>query len=209
MTVPKVYAAIHAVMAELAKIGIPKSQRNEKQNYNFRGIDDVLGALAPLLVQHNLLIIPQGNSHTLQECTSAEGKITFRSAVTLNYKFVSVDDGSTDFAQVFGEGLDWGDKATNKAHSAAYKLMAIQTFCIPTGEPDQDSETQNHEIKNTKPATKSNPSNPAPFPPCPSCGKVEAAIKNQYGDSDYACYRKRGGCGVKFNKDGSTVEQTT
>lgn len=46
-----VYKAINAVQAELAKTGIAKDKRNAQQGYNFRGIDDVYLAIAPLLAK--------------------------------------------------------------------------------------------------------------------------------------------------------------
>ena len=41
--------------------------------------------------------------------------------------------------------MDSGDKATNKAMSAAYKYMAFQTFAIPT-QGDNDADGQTHEV---------------------------------------------------------------
>lgn len=42
--------------------------------------------------------------------------------------------------------MDSGDKASNKAMSAAYKYAAIQTFCIPT-EGDNDADSTTHEVR--------------------------------------------------------------
>lgn len=42
--------------------------------------------------------------------------------------------------------MDSGDKATNKAMSAAYKYAAFQAFAIPT-EGDNDADGSTHEIK--------------------------------------------------------------
>jgi hypothetical protein len=41
--------------------------------------------------------------------------------------------------------MDSGDKATNKAMSAAYKYAALQTFCIPT-EGDNDADAVTHVV---------------------------------------------------------------
>jgi hypothetical protein len=41
--------------------------------------------------------------------------------------------------------MDSGDKASNKAMSAAYKYAAFQAFCIPT-EGDNDADSQTHEV---------------------------------------------------------------
>jgi hypothetical protein len=46
---------------------------------------------------------------------------------------------------MFGEAMDSGDKATNKAMSAAYKYMAMQEFCIPT-EGDNDADAATHQL---------------------------------------------------------------
>jgi hypothetical protein len=45
--------------------------------------------------------------------------------------------------------MDSGDKATNKAMSAAYKYMAFQTFAIPT-EGENDADHQTHEVATKK-----------------------------------------------------------
>lgn len=42
--------------------------------------------------------------------------------------------------------MDSGDKATNKAMSAAYKYAAFQAFCIPT-EGDNDADATTHSVK--------------------------------------------------------------
>lgn len=55
---------------------------------------------------------------------------------------MSAVDGSRHTVSTFGEAMDSADKATNKAMSAAYKYMAMQTFCIPTeGDNDADATT--------------------------------------------------------------------
>jgi hypothetical protein len=40
---------------------------------------------------------------------------------------------------VAAEAFDSGDKATAKAMSVAYRTFMLQTFCLPTDEPDPDS----------------------------------------------------------------------
>jgi hypothetical protein len=51
--------------------------------------------------------------------------------------------------------MDSGDKATNKAMSAAYKYMAFQTFAIPT-EGDNDADNHTHEAAPKAKATLDN-----------------------------------------------------
>jgi hypothetical protein len=62
--------------------------------------------------------------------------------VEAEFDFVAASDGSKHTVKTYGEAMDSGDKATNKAMSAAYKYAAFQAFCIPTeGDNDADATT--------------------------------------------------------------------
>jgi len=150
-TPPKnVYQCIAAVSADLAKDGIAKDRNNQQQGYHFRGIDDVYNALAPMLAKHGLVIIPRILSRIVTERTTQKGGVLFYVVVEAEFHFVSASDQSMVSVRTYGEAMDSGDKATNKAMSAAYKYAAMQTFCIPT-EGDHDSENQTHEVAAPKP----------------------------------------------------------
>ncbi len=136
----EVYKSIAAVQGELAKIGIAKTGRNQQQGYNFRGIDDVYAALAPLLAKHELCVIPRMLDREVTERTTAKGGVLFYVTVKAEFDFVSAKDDSKHTAATYGEAMDSGDKATNKAMSAAYKYAALLTFAIPTeGDNDADA----------------------------------------------------------------------
>lgn len=140
-----VYAKIAAVQAELAKVGISKSRKNQTpgQNYSFRGIDEVYNTLAPMMADHGLCILPRIVEHSLVERGKTKNGNTIWSAVvTAEFDFVSADDGSVHVVRTIGEAMDSSDKATNKAMSAAYKYAALMTFAIPTeGDNDADAHT--------------------------------------------------------------------
>lgn len=140
-----VYQLIAAVSADLARTGISKAQKNDQQGYKFRGIDDVLNALAPMLATHGLVILPRVMARTQTERTTPRGGVLFYTLVEVEFDFVSSHDGSKHTVKVFGEAMDSGDKSTNKAMSAAYKYAAFQTFCIPT-EGDNDADKTTHEV---------------------------------------------------------------
>jgi len=143
----KVYQAINAVQAELAKIGITKDRRNTQgSGYNFRGIDDVYNVVSPLLAKHGLCILPRVLARECVERAAKSGAALFYVTVEVEFDFVSAEDGSKHTVKTFGEAMDSGDKATNKAMSAAYKYAAFQAFAIPT-EGDNDTENQTHEVK--------------------------------------------------------------
>ena len=144
-----VYKAIAAVSGDLAREGIGKDHRNSQQGYNFRGIDDVYNALAPLLAKHGLCILPRCQSREQVERQSAKGGALFYTTVDVEFDFIAAEDGSTHTVRVPGEAMDSADKSTNKAMSAAYKYAAMQAFCIPT-EGDNDADATTHEVASSR-----------------------------------------------------------
>lgn len=152
----KVYQAINSVQAELCKIGIAKDSRNTQgQGYNFRGIDAVYNVLSSIMAQNGLVIVPRMLARTCEERVSKSGGALFYVTVEAEFDLISAEDGSKHTARTFGEAMDSGDKATNKAMSAAYKYMAFQTFAIPTS-GDNDADSSTHEVVRKKPTIDNN-----------------------------------------------------
>jgi hypothetical protein len=142
----KVYQAINKVQADLARVGISKARTNSQgAGYKFRGIDDVFNALSPLLATHGLCILPRMLTRACEERMSKSGGNLFYVTVEAEFDLVAAEDGSKHTIRTFGEAMDSGDKATNKAMSAAYKYAAMQAFSIPT-EGDNDTENYTHEV---------------------------------------------------------------
>ncbi|MEQ1969724.1 ERF family protein [Xenorhabdus nematophila] len=141
-----VYKAISNVAKELAETGIKKDSVNQVQKFRFRGIDAVYNALAPALVRHGLLILPRITERTVTERTTQKGGTLFYVVVKAEFDFIATEDGSIHTVTTFGEAMDSGDKATNKAMSIAYKYAAFQAFCIPTEETAIDADAQVHEV---------------------------------------------------------------
>jgi len=143
----KVYQAINAIQLALSKTGISKDRVNSQgSGYKFRGIDDVYNAISPLLAEHGLCILPRMLSRECTDRISAKGGNLFYVTVEAEFDFVSAEDGSKHTVKTFGEAMDSGDKATNKAMSAAYKYAAFQAFAIPT-EGDNDADAQTHYVE--------------------------------------------------------------
>ena len=140
----KVYKAINNVQADLSVLGITQDRRNmQGSGYNFRGIDDVYNTIAPLLAKHGLCILPRVLSRECVERVSQKGGALFYVTVDAEFDFVSAEDGTKHTVKTFGEAMDSGDKATNKAMSAAYKYACFQAFSIPT-ESDNDADAHTH-----------------------------------------------------------------
>ena len=141
----EVLKAINAVQAALAIQGIGKDQKNAQQGYMFRGIDSIYNTMAPMLAHAGLVILPAYSDRLVVERESANNKALFYVTVRGDFTFRSAKDGSEVKVSTYGEAMDSGDKATNKAMSAALKYALMQTFTIPT-EGDNDSENQTHEV---------------------------------------------------------------
>ncbi len=147
--VSKVYKAMADVMSDLCKVGVGKNQKNSQQGFMYRGVDDVMNALAPALARHGLLVIPNVIERTVTERQSKNGGTLFHTILRVRYSFVSAEDASKHETEVIGEAMDSGDKATNKAMAVAYKYACFQAFCIPLVGVDPDSET--HELAGALP----------------------------------------------------------
>lgn len=126
-----IHEAIIAVMGDIGAIG--KDQTNPIQKYKYRGIDDVMNALQPALIKHGVYITPTIIDHEREERSNSKGNLLIYSVVKVKYTFYA-KDGTFIETTVMGEAMDSGDKATNKAMSAAFKYACFQTFCIPTEE---------------------------------------------------------------------------
>lgn len=148
-----IHEKIPAIIGEVKAVG--KDHVNETQKYKFRAIDDVYNALNSVLAKHKVSIIPKYTLISNEVTTEVKknewnGKITEKTQTTRNvllqgnYK-ITAEDGSYEEVTTFGEAIDFGDKAFNKAMSQALKYCLFQVFCIPT-EEEKDTEHQSPEI---------------------------------------------------------------
>ena len=157
---PKIFSTINSVMSELG--AITKNKRNQQQGFSYRGVDDVMNALNPLMVKNKLFCVPKVLKNEREERQTSRGSNLLYSIVTMEYTLYA-EDGSSVSAVVIGEGMDSGDKASNKAMAIAYKYAMFQIFSIPTEEtaPDADKDTPEETAPKQKQPLK-----------CERCGKA-------------------------------------
>lgn len=176
----QILVSMLAVEAELAELGIGKDRQNEQQRFMFRGIDDVLNALSGLFAKHRILVFPKTLARVVTDRVSKKGDPLYDVAVHMEYHFKSAIDGSVEIADMWGEAMDQGDKATGKAKSMAYKELMFQVFCIPIeGNPEnRDADYTSHET-GRKPAPRAEPENPPAEKPRESDGPetIKQALK--------------------------------
>ena len=138
----KIYPAIANVMAAIGAVG--KDKKNSQQGFMYRGIDDVMNALNPALVENKVFAVPEVLESTREDRVTSKGNPIIYSVAKVRYTFYA-EDGSNVQAVVIGEGMDSGDKSMNKAMSIAFKYACFQVFCIPTEEM-KDPDAESHEL---------------------------------------------------------------
>jgi hypothetical protein len=134
-----IYESLTKIMGEVPAVG--KEKTNKTQNFKYRSIDDVMNAIQPLFAKYKIFLVPEILEQTREERVGSKGGNLLFSICKIRYRFYS-EDGTYVDAITIGEGMDSGDKSTNKAMAAAMKYAICQVLCIPTEEiKDPDSET--------------------------------------------------------------------
>jgi hypothetical protein len=135
----KIFTAMMAVMRDIE--AIVKDKVNTTQGFKFRGIDDVYNAVHPLFKKHGIFTTSEVLSSKREDRLSAKGGNLIWSILEIRFTFYA-EDGSFVQSTMQGEGMDSGDKGSNKAMAVAQKYAIIQAFSIPTveGSPEPDKE---------------------------------------------------------------------
>lgn len=177
---PKIFSTINSVMSELG--AITKNKRNQQQGFSYRGVDDVMNALNPLMVKNKLFCVPKVLRNEREERQTSRGSNLLYSIVTMEYTLYA-EDGSSVSAVVIGEGMDSGDKATNKAMAIAYKYAMFQIFSIPTEETAPDADRDTPEESAPEPAKQPDTAqNEPPKLICIACKKAIAELRDNSGN---------------------------
>lgn len=171
--------AMHAVMSEVGAIS--KDRNNVQQSYKFRGVDDVLKALQPLFIKHGIICVQEVLEHSREILPTARGGTMASVRLKVMHTYHCVADGSAISCVTWGEAMDSGDKASNKAMAVSLKYAHFFSFTIPTEEP-LDTENESPEMA---PRTAPPASRPAARPPAqaakPAQRTSSGAVFPNYG----------------------------
>jgi hypothetical protein len=144
---PTIFQALARVMSAVKAVG--KNDRNNEQNYNFRGIDATVNAVGPALREHGVIIVPEVLDISYRDVTTSRGKPSREVTVKVRYRFYGPSGDYID-AVTAGESMDFGDKGTPKAMSVAFRVALLQALCLPTDEPDPDSQSYDRAYRDEK-----------------------------------------------------------
>lgn len=167
-----IFQKIPAIMREIEPIA--KGRKNAQQGYAYRGVDDVMNELSPILAKHSVFPVTTiSTTAPMEAITSKTGTGGYHAVRTYGFRLYA-EDGSYVEGAVEGEASDFGDKAAGKAHSYAYRDFLMKTFCIPT-EGDHDTDAHTPEIKPTV--------SKAPQPPKPKQPELTPELEKQLTQS--------------------------
>lgn len=138
-TKPTVQEAWAAVMGDVRELGKDSLHNSPGARFNFRGVDDVMNAVGPVLRKHKVAVIPTGVELVTRDTQTSTGKPAQEATVRVTYAIHGPAGDSMPGGSA-GGAMDNGDKATPKAMSVAYRTFLLQALCLPTHETDPDAE---------------------------------------------------------------------
>lgn len=139
----KIFNQIILIMKDVPAIG--KDSVNKTQGFRFRGIDAIYNHLQPVFAKHCVFSCPEVLEEKYDRVETKNGGMMNFARLKIKYTFYA-DDGSNVSLVVVGEGMDSGDKASNKAMSVAHKYAITQLVKLPFASDDPDEES--HSIDN-------------------------------------------------------------
>lgn len=145
---PTIHQALAAVMVAVGPVA--KTDRNEQQRFNFRGIDAVVNAVGPALREHGVVMVPTAGTPKVDSYTTSKGTQMTHVVLPVTFTFYGPAGDSIE-CRVLGEASDAGDKVMSKAHAVAWRVALLEVFAIPTDDPDPDASS--HERQADGPET--------------------------------------------------------
>jgi len=143
--------AMLSVQRGIHAVGVGKIRKNQEQRFNFRGIDDALGAFAPLLTEAGVIVLPTYSDIDVTVRQTKSGGNTYNVRLAGMFRFIASDGSELVVGPFYGEANDGQDKAVSKATSIAYRNALFLTFCVPHepaigGDPDGVGEESGPDI---------------------------------------------------------------
>ena len=128
--------AMVAVALEVAPVAKTSKTPSQMGGYSYRGIDDVVNTVSPLMAKNGLIIIP-AIKQTKAEQYNEKWRMN-----TVRFQFrIAHRSGQYIDTEMVAQALDPGDKAIGKSTSYALRELLCRMFLIPTGD---DTEATNY-----------------------------------------------------------------
>lgn len=132
-----VHQALREVMRTVGAIA--KTDRNQAQGFNFRGIDSVVNAVSPAFQKFGVIVTPDVLDYKYETVEIGRNRTAMGHVKVLVAYTFHGPKGDSVVSTVAAEAMDSGDKASAKAMSVAFRTALLQTLCLPTDEVDPDA----------------------------------------------------------------------
>lgn len=138
----KIQTALNAAMRDIAKVGIGKTKTADMGNtkYKFRGVEDAMNEMSPIMVNHGITVAARYSDLSIVDRIKGDPKDAKATRfVTLKGTFTfAAEDDSAITCEAYGEAMDSGDKAVIKAQSVSFRTALFQLFVVPTMSMDSE-----------------------------------------------------------------------
>jgi len=146
-----VHEAINMVMG---RVGYVQKQSGKNLKYTFAGETALIEAIRPHMVDVGLIFYQSGvELIERNEFAAKSGAQGINILAAFKWTWVHAPSNTSIEVTSLGEAADYGDKAANKAMTAAMKYNMRQTLVIETG--DDPDTTPSKEYEQDKPKKKS------------------------------------------------------
>jgi len=132
---------------------IAKDGNNQQQKYKYIEYETIAGKFRELFSKYGVVLIPSMVEQERSAITTSRGSSGVSTVCHFEFTVVNADKPDDRFVVKWqGEAADYGDKATNKAATAAVKYYLMRQFNISSkGDEDPDSQTPEVATKQQKP----------------------------------------------------------
>ena len=147
-----------AIAAIYGAVGYVQKEKKQGLNYTFASESALIEALRPAMVAEGVTVRVAGLADVTHEAI-AVGKsesVMQRTTLVATVRFAHAPSGTHIDVVAAGEGMDSGDKSSNKAMTCALKYALRQTFLIETGD-DPDRDVVAPEPRGARPAARPTP----------------------------------------------------
>lgn len=144
---------LNKVMDEVGRI--PKNGRNDFHHYDYVMESDTTDKVRESFVKHGLVLIPDSEEISVRERVDKDG-VLVPDITRLKIKVTIYDTETAESLSfnVYGEGLDSGDKGVYKAFTGAMKYGLLKSLLISTGDDPEQENTHEKQMRSQGKAPK-------------------------------------------------------
>ena len=138
MTAHKFNKAMSNIQQYIVENPISKSRKNKFQNYDYRGIEDVVQAFSKPLAENHVILLPQNIDVDTTYLDDAKNSTVTRISGIL--RFLCTEDGSYLDRSYEGHSKSAQQKCLEAAKSFAFRDALLETFCVPFNQVEPETE---------------------------------------------------------------------